>query len=182
MRLLATLVVLCIGTLVAGCGGMPKPVIESVKPREDATHVRVALVATNYDESWDKENVRLRVHQIWLNDDGVPTNKEQVFEQAYNGRQGDNRGTIKMKDAEGSSTNRVRLSFELASGENKANENLSAATNLEWKLSGSLAEKDLVLVAVLSRKTRNNYAIDVLYAMDPETGTIEQVLPSYDAE
>jgi hypothetical protein len=182
MRHLALLLVVCLGALVAGCGGMPKPQVESVKPREDATHVRIALVATNYDESWDKENVRLRVHQVWLNKDGVPTNKEQVYEQAYSGRHGDNRGTIKMKDADGSSTSRVRLGFELVSGETKASENLSASTNLEWNLSSSLAEKDLVLVAVLSRKTRNNYAIDVLYAMDPETGYIEQVLPSYDAE
>ncbi|MCA8936920.1 MAG: hypothetical protein KDB68_12040, partial [Planctomycetes bacterium] len=69
MRLLAILSVLCIGALIAGCGGMPKPQIEPVKPRADATLVRVALVATNYDDSWDKEGVRLRAHQIWLNDD-----------------------------------------------------------------------------------------------------------------
>ena len=182
MRLIAALLLICIGAVVAGCGGMPKPTIEAVVPHEDATLVRVALVATNYDDSWNNENVRLRVNQQWLNDDGVPTNKEEIFEQAFNGRQGDNRGTIKMKDSEGSSTNRVRLVFELVSGENKASESISAATNLEWKLSSSLEQKDIVLIAVISRKTRNNYAIDVLYAMNPETGDLEQVLPSYDAE
>jgi hypothetical protein len=182
MRLIATLIVLCIGALVAGCGGMPKPEIEAVTPRADATHVRVAIIPTNYDESWDKENVRFRAHQIWLNEDDVPTKKEQVFEQAYNHRQGDKRGTLMMKDADGSSTTRIMLAFELVSGENATNENVSAATNLEWKVSSSLAEKDIVLVAVVSRKTRNNYAIDVLYAMNPATGDMEQVLPSYDAK
>ena len=182
MRFIAALFVVCIGAVLAGCGGMPKPQIEAVVPHADATLVRVAMVATNYDDSWDKENVRLRVNQQWLNDDGVPTNKEEIFEQSYNARQGDNRGTIKMKDSEGSSTNRVRLVFELVAGENKANESISAATNLEWKLPSSLEQKDIVFVAVLSRKTRNNYAIDVLYAMNPVTGDMEQVLPSYDAE
>ncbi|MCA8918739.1 MAG: hypothetical protein KDB32_06650 [Planctomycetes bacterium] len=182
MRLLAILSVLCIGALIAGCGGMPKPQIEPVKPRADATLVRVALVATNYDDSWDKEGVRLRAHQIWLNDDGVPTNKEQVFEQAYNGKQGANRGTLKMKDADGSSTSRVRLAFELVSGENKTNENISAGTTVEWNLPSSMENKDAVLVAMISRKTRNNYQIDVLYAMNPETGDLVQILPSYDAE
>jgi hypothetical protein len=182
MRLLATLVVLSIGAILAGCGGMPKPQIEAVTPRADATLVRVAIIATNYDESWEKENVRLRAHQIWLNDDDVPTKKEQVFEQAYNHRQADTRGTLMMKDSDGSSTTRINLAFELVSGENATNENVSAATNLEWKVSSSLAEKDIVLVAVVSRKTRNNYAIDVLYALEPATGTLEQVLPSYDAK
>ena len=37
-------------------------------------------------------------------------------------------------------------------------------------------------MAVISRKQRNNYQIDVLYAMDPQTGEMEQILPSYDAE
>ena len=182
MKFIATFAVLVFGALIAGCGGMPKPQIEAVKPRADATLVRVAMIATNYDDSWDKENVRLRAHQIWLNDDGVPTNKEQVFEQAYDGKQGANRGTLKMKDAEGSSTNRVRLAFELVSGENKTNENISAGTTVEWKASSSFENKDIVFVAVISRKQRNNYQIDVLYAMDPETGEMEQILPSYDAE
>ena len=182
MRLFATLVVLCIGTLIGGCGGMPKPQIEAVTPRADATHVRVALIATNHDESWEKENVRLRAHQRWLNDDDVPTKQEQIFERAYNDRKGDARGTLMMKDSDGSSTTRINLAFELVSGENASNENVSAATNLEWKVPSSLAEKDVVFVAVISRKTRNNYAIDVLYAMNPETGDLVQVLPSYDAK
>jgi hypothetical protein len=181
MRLLSALVVLC-GALVAGCGGMPKPQIEAVTPRADATHVRVAIVATNYDSSWDKENLRFRAHQVWLNEDDVPTKKEQVFEQAYNSRGADKRGTLMMKDADGSSSTRINLEFALVSGENAANENVSASTNLEWKVSSSLAEKDIVLIAVISRKTRNNYAIDALYAMNPESGDLEQVLPSYDAK
>lgn len=182
MRLIAILAVLCIGAVIAGCGGTPKPQIEAVKPRADATLVRVALVATNYDDSWDKEAVRLRAHQIWLNDDGVPTNKEEVFDQAYNGKQGANRGTLKMKDSEGSSTNRVRLTFELVSGENKTNENISAGTTIEWKIPSAFENKDIIFVAVISRKTRNNYQIDVLNAVNPETGELEQILPSYDAE
>jgi hypothetical protein len=182
MKLIATFAVLVFGALIAGCGGMPKPQIDAVKPRADATLVRVAIVATNYDDAWDKENVRLRAQQVWLNDDGVPTNTEQVFDQQYNGKQGANRGTLKMKDADGSSTSSVRLSFELVSGENKTNENISAGTTVEWDVPSALENKDIVLMAVISRKTRNNYKIDVLYAMNPETGEIEQVLPSYDAE
>jgi hypothetical protein len=181
MRLLATLVVLC-GAVLAGCGGMPKPAIEPVAPRADATHVRVVIVATNYDESWDKENVRLRAQQEWLNENDVPTRNEQVFEQAFSTRGGSTRGTLMMKDTEGSSTSYVNLVFSLISGENAASENVSAETRLEWKVPSSLAEKDVVLVAVISRKTRNNYAIDVLYAMNPESGDLVQVLPSYDAK
>ncbi len=182
MRFLALAVFAFSAIILAGCGGMPKPQIDATMPRSDATNVRATLTATNYDESWEKENVRLRVHQVWLNDDGVPTNKETVLDKAFAGRQGDQRAVFKMKDAEGQSTNRVRLQFELVSGENKTNENVSAAATLEWKLSSSLANKDLLLVAVISRKGRNNYAIDVLYALDPATGYIEQVLPSYDAK
>jgi hypothetical protein len=182
MRLLAALVVLCFGAVIAGCGGMPKPVIEPVAPRADATHVRVVMVATNYDESWDKENLRLRAQQEWLNENDVPTRNEQVFEHAYNTRGGGKRGTLMMKDAEGSSTSYVNLVFSLISGENAASENVSAETRLEWKVPSSLAEKDIVLVAVISRKTRNNYAIDVMYALNPESGDLVQVLPSYDAK
>lgn len=182
MRHLAIFVLAAVAVVMAGCGGVPKPQIESQKPRADATLVRVSMVATNYDDSWDKEKVRLRVQQVWLNDDGVPTNKEIVFDHAFEGRQGGNRGTLKMKDNEGGNTNRVRLTFELVSGENAQNENISASTTLEWSLSSSFNNKDLVLVPVISRKTRNNYQIDVLYAMNPETGEIEQILPSYDAQ
>jgi hypothetical protein len=38
------------------------------------------------------------------------------------------------------------------------------------------------MVAVLSRKNRNSYTIDVLYALEPATGEIVQILPSYDAK
>ncbi len=167
---------------VAGCGGMPKPQIDAMAPRADATNARVTLTATNYDESWEKENVRLRIHQVWLNNDGVPTNKETIVDKPFNGRQGDARTVIKMKDADGKSTRDVRLQFELVSGENKTNENVSAAATLEWSVPSSLTNKDLVLLGVLSRKGRNNYAIDVLYALEPATGEILQVLPSYDAK
>lgn len=182
MRLTALMVLVLGAVLLVGCGGMPKPQIDASLPRSDATNVRAVLTATNYDNSWDKENVRLRVHQVWLNDDGVPTNKETVLDKPFAGQQGDQRAVLKMKDSEGQSTSRVRLQFELVSGENKTNENVSAAATLEWKLSSSLANKDLLLTAVISRKGRNNYAIDVLYALDPATGYLEQVLPSYDAK
>lgn len=182
MRLIATWLVIATGLVVMGCGGMPEPQIESVEPRADATLVRVSMVATNYDTSWDNENLRLRTHQIWLNDAGVPTAKEQVFEQAFEGKQGANRGTIKMKDSDGNSDTDVRLSFELVSGENPSSENISAGTTLEWDIPSNMAEKDIIFLVVVSRKARNNYAIDVLYAVNPETGEIEQVLPSYDAQ
>jgi len=182
MRLLATLFVVCTGMLIAGCGGMPKPEIEAVKPRADATHVRAVIAATNYDSAWDKENLRLRCHQIWLNDDGVPTNKEQVFEAAYGDTSGNKRGTLKMKEADGDSTSTVRLGFELVSGENQVNENISAGTTIEWSLDSSYNNQDILFVAVISRKTKNNYKIDVLYALNPETGELEQVLPSSDEE
>ncbi|MBE7490872.1 MAG: hypothetical protein HS108_03770 [Planctomycetes bacterium] len=182
MRISALFALVFCFVMLAGCGGMPKPQIDATMPRSDATNVRASVMATNYDSSWDKENVRLRVHQIWLNRDGVPTNKETVLDKAFDGRQGDQRAVLKMKDSEGRSSNRVRLQFELVSGENKTNENVSAASTLEWKLSSSLANKDLLLLAVVSRKGRNNYALDVLYALDPATGYIEQVLPSYDAK
>jgi hypothetical protein len=182
MKLLALTFACAASMLLFGCGGMPKPQIEAAKPRADATLVRVNITATNYDTSWDKENVRLRCSQIWLNDSGVPTNKEQVFDVAFNGRAGDARSTLKMKDSEGRSTNRVRLNFELVSGENKATENVSAGTTLEWKVPSGLEQKDIVFLAVVSRKARSNYAIDVLYAMDPVTAELVQVLPSYDAE
>ena len=176
------LVIALFTMLLAGCGGMPKPVIEAAKPRADATNVRVMMAATNYDDAWDKENVRLRCHQIWLNDDDVPTNKEQVLDAAYNGRQGDKRAVLKMKDTDGRSTTRVRMQFELVSGENKTNENVSAGTTLEWYVPSSLANKDILMVAVVSRKGKNSYALDVLYGMDPATGELVQILPSYDAQ
>lgn len=182
MRLLATLFVVCTGLLIGACGGMPKPEIEAVTPRADATHVRAVVAATNYDEAWDKENLRLRCHQVWLNDDGVPTNKEQVFEAGYGDTTGGKRGTLKMKEADGDSTSTVRLGFELVSGENAVNENVSAGTTIEWKLDSSYNNQDIMFVAVISRKTKNNYKIDVLYALNPETGDLEQVLPSNDEE
>jgi len=34
------------------------------------------MAATNFDDSWDKENVRLRCHQIWLNDDNLADQRD----------------------------------------------------------------------------------------------------------
>ncbi|MBX3460035.1 MAG: hypothetical protein KF696_08720 [Planctomycetes bacterium] len=165
-------------TLLLGCGGMPKIVMDARKPVKDQTLVRVSVVATNYDDAWDKESVRVRIHQVWLNDSGVPTNKEQVIDQPHNGKSAANRGTIKLKEADGDSTRWVRLTFEIVSGDRPDTENISAGTTVEWKLSSSYAEKDIVLVAVLSRSAKNNYKIDAVWAMNPETGETEQVLPS----
>jgi len=166
------------GLMLVGCGGMPKPQIDSVQPRSDATLVRVAIVPTNHDSAWDKENVRLRCRQLWLDRSGVPTSNEVVFDQAFDGPQGTARGTIKMRDTNGRSTRRVRLAFEIVSGDNPQNESVSAGTTVEWTIPSSLNEKDIIFTAVISRRARSNYAIDVLYALNPETGVNEQVLPS----
>lgn len=165
--------------LLLGCGGMPKVEISARKPVKDQSLVRVTVVATNHDDSWDKEYVRVRIHQLWLNDAGVPTNKEQVIDQPHNGKSGANRGTIKLKEADGDSTSWVRLSFEIVSGDNPGAENVSAGTTVEWKLSSTFWQQDFVFVAVLSRSAKNNYRIDAVWAMNPETGETEQVLPSY---
>jgi hypothetical protein len=169
---------LLLSVLLVGCGGGPRPDIDAVKPRSDATLVRVAIVPTNYDGAWDAENVRLRCRQMWFDRSGVPTANEVVFDQPFDAPQGTARGTIKMKDADGRSTRRVRLAFDVVSGSNPQSENVSAGTSLEWRMPGNLSQKDLILTAVLSRRGHNNYAIDVLYALDPQTGVLEQVLPN----
>lgn len=181
MKLNVLLLLVCMGTVLAGCGGMPEPQINAVEPRADATLVRVNMVATNYDSAWDSENVRLRAHQVWLNDDGVPVSKEMIFEQPYSAMQGAERGTIKMKDADGNSDDDVRLTFELVSGENPTTESTSAGTTVEWSVPSDFRRQDIVLMCVISRATRNNYAIDALYALHPQTGETVQILPSYDA-
>ncbi|MDC1142033.1 hypothetical protein OAU50_03000 [Planctomycetota bacterium] len=165
--------------LLAGCGSMPKPKIDFQKPRADATYVRVSMVPTNHDSSWKNEKLRLRCSQIWLNDDGVPTNKEVVFDTPYGGDNGAMRYSLKMRDSEGDSTTDVRLQFELVNGENE-NENVSAGTTLDWDVPSSLAGKDIVFTAYVSRSGRNNYALDVLYASDPTNAERVQVLPSDD--
>lgn len=179
MKRIVMLLVVCMGGLVSGCGGMPEPQINAVEPRTDATLVRVSLVATNYDPSWDTENLRLRAHQEWLNDDGVPVDKEEIFEQPYGTMQAANRGTIKLKDADGNSDDYVRLNFELISGENPNTENVSAGTTIEWGVPSSFYQQDIVMVCVVSRAARNSYAIDALYALHPQTGETVQILPSY---
>ncbi len=179
MLMRITLLLLVCAGLLSGCGGMPKPNIDARQPRADQTLVRVAILATNYDEAWDRENVRLRCYQVWLNDAGVPERNEEVFTQNFDGKQGAARGTISMKESDGDSTNWVRLRFEVVSGENEASLNTSAGTTVEWYISSSIAQKDAALFAFLSRKGRSSYAIDAVYAMDPATGEMEQVLPSY---
>lgn len=178
MRTLALLSLTLAACVMVGCGGNPVPQIQAVAPRADATNVRVMLGATNFDESWEKENVRLRCQQIWLDDNDVPTEKELVLEKSFNGRQGDKRAVLKMKDSAGESTRWLLLQFEVVSGENPTQETISAATTIEWKVPSGLTNQDILFVGVLSRKNRNSYAIDVLYAMNPATGEMEQVLPN----
>jgi hypothetical protein len=168
---------LCLCLLLVGCGGLPQPKIDGRTPRADQTLVRVAIIATNYDEAWDKENVRLVCEQEWLNDNDVAEKREPVFEQRFDAKQGVNRGSLTMKEMDGDSTRWVRLAFSIVSGENEATKNVSAGTTVDWKVSSDIAQKDAAFVAYISRKARNAYAIDALYAMDPATGAIEQVLP-----
>jgi hypothetical protein len=174
---IAMLLLFCAGML-AGCGGMPKPMVQGQKPRAGQTLVRVAIVPTNYDESWDRENVRVQGFQEWLNDDGVPAQKGDVFDQRLDKKQGITRGTIMMKELDGDETAWVRLKFQVVSGENEASENFSGGATTEWKMPSDLEQKDIIFLVVLSRKARDSYAIDVLYALDPATGAMEQVLPS----
>jgi hypothetical protein len=169
---------LLVAGVLAGCGGTPQPQISAVDPAADTTLVRVAIVPTNYNEAWGNENVRLRCRQLWFDRSGVPTNNETVFDQPFEGAQGKARGTIRMVDANERSTRRVHVAFEVISGENPQSETVSVSRTVEWRMPSNLAEKDLVLTAVISRRARNNYAIDVIYAMDPQTGEMEQVLPS----
>lgn len=176
IRLLTLFVFLL--TLV-GCGSMPTPKITAQKPHKDATYLRVSIVPTNHDEIWDKEKLRLRCSQIWLNDDGVPTNKEVVFDQAYGMGNGAIRYSLKMRDSDGDSTTDVRLQFELVSGENE-NENVSTGTTLDWDVPSEFTGGDAVFTAYISRNGRNSYELDALYIADPITGAHQQVLPSDD--
>lgn len=182
MKTLSLLMLTLAATFVVGCGGMPKPKIEAVNPRADALNVRMVLTATNYDEAWASEKVHLRCNQIWLNEDDVPTKKEKVLDKFFDGRQGDARAVIVMKDNDGKQSDDVRLQFEVVSGENETQENVSSSATLEWSIPSGLRNKDIMMVCVLSRKSRNTYAIDVLYALEPATGEMVQVLPSYDAK
>lgn len=177
MRTAFLLLLICSG-LLAGCGGMPKPRVNAQTPVADQTLARMAIVATNYDRTWDADNVRLRGFQIWLNRDGQPVKRDPLFEQPYDGKAGAARGSIKMKDVDGRSTNWVYLTFEIISGENPTSESISAATTVEWYIPGNLENKDTTFVAFISRRGRNSYAIDVMYVMDPSTGEMEQLLPS----
>jgi hypothetical protein len=163
--------------LLAGCGGMPKPEIQAVTPRADHSLVRVSMSATNYGEAWDAENPRLRCEQVWLNRQGVQIEKTQVFEQPFNGRQGDRRSMIRLQNAEGKPDRWIRLYFEIVSGESAARENITAGTTVEYKVPSEFVRKDLLFLPVLSRKAGNSYAIDVLYIVDPQTGQTEQLLP-----
>jgi hypothetical protein len=174
---IAALSLLVLGCVLAGCGGLPKPKITPVKAKAGTANVRVTLVGTNYDSSWDKEGVKLYVTQQWRNRDDVPIGEELVAEKAFATGQGSTRGTIALRDAEKKETNRVVLKFELKSGPDPLNQNVSAAITREWKISSSWAEADMVLVCAISRTGNNNYVVDVVYAQNMATGEVEQVLP-----
>lgn len=171
-----SLFVLALG--LAGCGGMPKPKITAAKAKPSTTNLRVGLVASNYDAAWDKENVTLYVVQQWRNNKDVPVKEETVAEKQFGKGQASTRGAITRKNAEGDETNKVFLKFELKSGPDPLNQNVSAAITREWKMSSSMADADLLFIAAISRTGENNYAIDVVYAQNLATGEIEQVLPS----
>jgi hypothetical protein len=177
-RRITALTILLTGCLLAGCGGMPKPKITPVKSKAGTANVRVALVGTNYDSSWDKEGVTLYITQQWRNRDDVPIGEEIVAEKHFNAGQGSNRGVIALRDAEKKETNTVVLKFELKSGPDPLNQNVSAAITREWKISSSWAEADMVLTCAISRTGNNNYTLDVVYAQNMATGDIEQVLPN----
>ncbi|HRJ77517.1 MAG TPA: hypothetical protein PLF37_03305 [Planctomycetota bacterium] len=178
MKSASILAFLALALSLAGCGGMPKPNITAQKAKPGTVNARVALVASNYGSDWDKENVTLFVVQQWRNRDGVPVKEETVAEKAFAKSNAGARGSISLKDAEGSETRRVFLKFELKSGPDPLNQNVSAAITREWNLSSSMAEADLVFLAAISRTGGNNYAIDVVYAQNLATGEIEQVLPA----
>lgn len=174
---MAALSLLILGCVLAGCGGLPKPKITPVKAKAGTTNVRVTLVGTNYDTNWDKEGVKLYVTQQWRNKDDVPIGEELVAEKAFASGQGSTRGTIALRDGEKKETNWVVLKFELKSGPDPLNQNVSAAITREWKISSSWAEADMVLMCAISRTGNNNYAIDAVYAQNLATGEVEQVLP-----
>lgn len=176
-RRFAALSLLVLGCLLAGCGGLPKPKITPQKAKPGTANVRVTLVAGNYDSNWDKEGLKLYVTQQWRNKQGVPVAEELVAEKAFSNGQGSTRGVIALRDAEKKETNRVVLKFELKSGPDPLNQNVSAALSREWKISSSWAEADMVMLCVVSRTGNNNYAVDAVYAQNMATGEVEQVLP-----
>jgi len=182
MKTMSLTALALLGCLAAGCGGVPKPPIEGVNPRPDSINVRMMIGATNYDEAWDNEKVRVICSQIWLNEDDVPERKELVFDKPFNGRQGESRAVVVLKELDGTPSNYVMLQFELKSGENPTQENVSASATLEWYVPSSMENRDILMVAVINRKSRNNYAFDRLYALEPDQGDIEQILPSYNAK
>jgi hypothetical protein len=182
MKTLALMMLTVLACVMSGCGGMPEPKIEGTAPRPDSLNVRMVLTATNFSEDWVAEKVHLSVQQSWLNEDGVPKKMEKVLEKFFDGRQGDARAVVLMKDIDGQQTDEVRLQFYVNSGENPTQINTSVSPTIEWSIPSGLRNKDILMVAVLSRKNRNSYAIDVLYALEPATGEIVQILPSYDAK
>lgn len=180
MKRLALLSLIAAVTIIAvGCGGMPKPKFNAPAASAGSTNVRLAVVATNYDSSWDNEKVKLTVLQQWLNNEGVPTQEETVGEKSYYSTQADKRGKIQLKDARGNSTRDVNLSFELKSGPDPLNQNISSARRFRWGM-GGMAETDLLILVAVSRTGNNSYNIDAAYAVDLGNGQMQQLLPRND--
>ncbi|MCC6573088.1 MAG: hypothetical protein IT462_04780 [Planctomycetes bacterium] len=177
MKRLALLSLIALVTIIAtGCGGMPKPKIDEVPNAAGTTNVRIAIVASNYDSSWDNEKVKLIVNQEWLNNDGAPVQSEVVGEKAYNGPQANSRGKLQLKDIRGNQTRDVNLGIELKSGTDPLNQNVSSSSRFRWGM-GSMAETDLLILAAVSRTGNNSYNIDACYAVDLSNGRMEQLLP-----
>ncbi len=177
MKRLALLCLIAVVTIIAtGCGGMPKPKIDPAPMAAGTTNVRLAVVASNYESNWDGEKVKLIVRQQWLNDQGVPTQEETVGEKSYNASQADTRGKVQLKDARGNQTRDVNLAFELKSGPDPLNQNVSSASQFRWGM-GGMAETDLLILVAVSRTGNNSYNIDAAYAVDLSNGQMQQLLP-----
>lgn len=167
------------GTTVVGCGGAPKPVIRHSAAAKDSLNLRVNLLATNHSKDWEVEKPRLRITQIWLDDDDVPVKSEILADQGFE-TQGTDRSVIVLKDFEGEADREVRLTFEVISGKNESRENISENRTITWYVPSGFVQKDLALRAALSRAGKDDYRIDVLRVTDLDTGESEQLLPNSD--
>ena len=177
MRYLAVPLLAC-AIVLAGCSSMPAPKIDAPKVAENTIAIRVVMAATNYDKSWDDENLRMRVEQKWQNDAGVAVDGSKLFEVRFDAQGGDYRKVVKLQDSEGEPDGDILLNIDLVSGQNAENQNTSAAARIPWSVGGKFEEKDLLLLAVVSRVGRNNYAIDVIHMVDPATGETVQIYPT----
>jgi len=178
MKAMLKLLILLTLTSVAACGGWPTPKINQVGSPKGTANFRLSIVATNYGPDWDEENVRLRISQEWLNDEDVPTNSDAILDSPFNQRGGDFRHVLQLRDSAGESSRDLILRFDLVSGKNAQNENVSASTTVRWYVPSAMSENDFLIVAQISRSGPNNYRIDVVYAMEPISAEIEQILPS----